>query len=142
MQGTIEVISSTGKGFRIIGQDKGAWFNKGKNLDEDLIAGLVKGDKVEFNAPDGKWVVSLHKLDAGAVVKEPMADAKKVFANSSAHEGATEKSNSIARGCAANAVLGSPYLADILAGEVPEQTVQNVKDFMEKVAEFVYSGKW
>ncbi len=143
MQGTVEVVSSTGKGFRIVGQEKGAWYNKGKMLSDSAISTLKKGDAVEFDSPDGKWVTSLKKAEGGAI--EPTAEAKAVFAPRAyqpQHEGLTEKSNSIARGCAANAVLGSNYLAEVLAGDCHEQTVQNIKDFMEKVAEFVYGGKW
>lgn len=143
MQGTVEVVSATGKGFRVVGQDKGAWYNKGKMLDDDAIASLKKGDAVEFSAPDGKWVTSIKKIDsvseAGAV-PQASESAKAVFAPK--HEGQTEKSNSIARGCAANSVLGSPYISELLKGECEEETVQNVKNFMEKVAEFVYSGKF
>lgn len=142
MEGLVEVVSPSGKGFRIVGQEKGAWFNKGKGLDEDAIPSIKKGDYIDFNAPDGKWVIYLKKLEkhAGAM-PEPSEAARKVF--QPAHEaGLTEKSNSIARGCAANSVLGSSYVIELLQGSSHEETIQNVKDFMEKVAEFVYGGKW
>ncbi len=147
MQGTVEVVSPSGKGFRIVGQEKGAWYNKGKMLAESAIANLKKGDVVDFNAPDGKWVVSVRKLDggdSGQVSVAPSEEVQKVFgtgATSSAQVSA-KKSDAQARGCAANAVLGSPYVSTLVAGECPEETVQNLKNFMEKVAEFVYGGKW
>lgn len=143
LEGIVEVVSPSGKGFRIVGQNKGDWFNKGKMLAEDAIAGLKKGDFIQFNAPDGKWVMSLKKGEKhdGAIPAPQVSPAMaKVFAPQ--HDGTTEKSNSIARGCAANAVLGSPYVSELLKGGCEEETVANVKSFMEKVAEFVYGGKW
>ena len=141
MQGTIEVVSATGKGFRVVGQEKGAWYNKGKMVAEDFM-GLKKGDVIEFNAPDGKWVTSWRKSDgSGVATSEPLQAAKVVFQPKQAGTG-DETSNSISRGCAANAVLGSPYLATLLAGECPEETMKNITGFMAKVAEFVYGGKF
>jgi hypothetical protein len=142
MEGIIEVVSSTGLGFRINGQARGSWYNKGKMVARDF-KGLAKGDKIQFDAPDGKWVTAWKKDgeagDAGTATSAPSVsdNVSKVFAGKS-----DSKSDGMARGCAAHAVFESPYIGETLKGDSMEETMQNLKDFATQLSEWVYSGKW
>ena len=145
MDGFIDAVSASGLGFRIAGQTKGEWFNKGKTLARDF-KGLKKGDRIQFDAADGKWV-SAWKLDgeAGDAGTEspaptaPLAAAEKVFGGSAK---STQKSDGMSRGCAAHAIFESPYMGEVLKGETMEETVQNLKDFAVKMSEWVCGGSW
>ena len=124
MNGVIDAISSTGKGFKIEGNKN--WFNKGKPLSESIIPSLKKGDKVEFDVQDDKWIMKLSKLGEGDGTAIPGFDptAKAVFSYKSP---GIETSNAISRGCAVNAVFGSPYIADVIKGIVRKRQFKTFK---------------
>lgn len=121
MKLTVEAVSRYG--FKADGQ----WFNKQKGHDVSF-EGLKRGDELEVEVENDKYVTSLEKLSSG-VVDMPSRQ------NTSGSSEPSEKDAQIARSTAVKAVLGSPL--DLLNG----LSESELNELIRSMSNFILTGK-
>jgi hypothetical protein len=140
MQAKIAVINKKGTGLRYEGQPEGEWLNVGRNKNVSL-AGLNRGDQVEFEAAEGGWLQSITKV-GNSPSGEATQTATKSNGQSSRADTGSDVQNRIARSVAVQAVMSSPLLAEALKDSDISEVVSEAKSMIEELTEYVNSGKF
>ena len=131
---TIKAVNKAGTGFMAEGKE--GWFNISKGVDI-TFTGLTKGMTILVNA-DGKWVKGFEKTQGTSHAP----DATVPSASKSAPAYDTTTQDRIARGNAANAVLGSARLLDFVKAVTGSESeaIQMTKDLVAEFAGYIATG--
>lgn len=127
---TLEAVNKKGTGILV----NGSWLNTAKNMKGDF-SGLKKGDTIEVDVTDDKWVNSFTKNgeSAPAVVK------KSYSASPAAPSNFGNKDPQIARAVAVKAIFESTLLNKDASSS---EQYQEAKPFITNLAHYLEHGTW
>ncbi len=134
MQTTVDGVSKTGLGF--IDTSKN-WYNRGKKADFENFSALKKGDVVEFEPMDGKWVNSYKVTGSGPAKSSAPAGSGKTYTAASG----SDKDAVIARSVAVKAALEN-FGVNLTSEKDQADTYSYLKGVMRDVAAYVQTGEF